>query len=111
MNVSLLLFSHPDPQGAEQLVRDLVEEGYVACGHLFPTGTSIYFWEGKIVRDSEVNILLKLSREVCPVVIDKIRSVHPYSVPEILCWAVEEGNPDYMDWVLSNSRQRKNHEG
>lgn len=115
MSVSLLLFSHPDPQGAEQLVRTLVEEGYVACGHLFPAGVSIYSWEEKIVRDSEVNVLLKLSKDVCSAVIEKIRLAHPYRVAEILCWPIEEGNPDYMDWVLSNSRvqslKRKNHEG
>lgn len=101
MSVSVLLFSHPDLQAAEHLVRTLVEDRMIACGHLFPAGVSIYSWEGKTVRDEEVNVLVKLSREACPAAMEKIRASHPYRVPEILCWSVEDGNPDYLDWVLS----------
>ncbi len=103
MSVSLLLFSHPDVQAAEHLVRTLVEDQVIACGHLFPVGVSIYSWEGKTVRDEEVNVLVKLSRTACPAAMKRIRAAHPYRVPEILCWSVEDGNPDYLDWVLANS--------
>ena len=103
MSVSLLLFSHPDVQAAEHLVRTLVEERIVACGHLFPAGVSIYSWEGKTMREPEVNVLLKLSRHACSEAMEKIRLAHPYHVPEILCWHVADGNREYLDWVLTRS--------
>lgn len=108
MSVSLLLFSHPDVQAAEHLVRTLVEDRVIACGHLFPAGVSIYSWEGKTVRDQDVNVLVKLSRAACPVAMERIRAAHPYRVPEILSWSVEEGNPDYLEWVLSSSLLLRN---
>ncbi|MHB1285472.1 MAG: divalent-cation tolerance protein CutA [Leptospirales bacterium] len=100
MSVCLLLFSHPDPLEADRLVSTLVSEKQVSCGHLFPVGVSIYEWEGKLVRDQEVNVLLKLSESSCESVTARIRSIHPYAVPEILYWTVDGGNPSYLEWVM-----------
>ena len=102
MNVFLLLFSHPDPLEAERIVSALVSEKQVACGHLFPKGVSVYEWEGKLVRDEEVNVLLKLPESACKSVVERIRSLHPYSVPEILCWPIDGGNPAYLEWVVNS---------
>lgn len=102
LNVCLMLFSHPDPLAAESLVRTLVAEKDVACGHLFPVGVSVYEWEGKMVRDEEVNVLLKLPEHACSRVVERILEAHPYAVPEILFWPVAGGSPSYLDWVMSS---------
>lgn len=107
MKVILVLFSHPDPVAAESLVRALLEEKWIACGHILPAGVSLYEWEGKTVRDSEVNVLLKAPDTDREGLVDRIRNGHPYTVPEILIWPVSDGNPDYLEWVVKTAlRQR-----
>ncbi|MHB1605212.1 MAG: divalent-cation tolerance protein CutA [Leptospirales bacterium] len=106
LNVCLLLFSHPDPVAAEALVRTLVTEKEIACGHVFPLGVSIYEWEGNPVRDEEVNVLLKLPEHACQRVADRVRLAHPYAVPEILFWPIKGGNSDYLEWVMSSVLRR-----
>ena len=36
---------------------------------------------------------------------DKLRSLHPYDVPEIIFLAVGSGLPEYLRWVSENCRQ------
>jgi periplasmic divalent cation tolerance protein len=107
MSVVVVLFSHPDPEAAESLVLSLVEEKWVACGHILPVGISLYEWEGKTVRDAEVNVILKAPDRDRKALVERIRKGHPYSVPEILIWSVSDGNPEYLEWVVRTaSRDR-----
>ncbi len=34
---------------------------------------------------------------------DRILELHPYDVPEILAFAVDDGSPDYLDWLKRSS--------
>lgn len=106
MSVMLVLFSHPDPVAAESLVLTLIEEKWIACGHILPAGVSLYEWEGKTVRDSEVNVLLKAPDKDRGALVTRIRNGHPYTVPEILIWPVTDGNPDYLEWVVKTASKQ-----
>jgi periplasmic divalent cation tolerance protein len=35
---------------------------------------------------------------------EKLRSIHPYEVPELICIKIDGGSPDYLRWVLDNCR-------
>ena len=35
---------------------------------------------------------------------EKLRSLHPYEVPEIIFVKIDGGSPDYLRWVIDNSR-------
>jgi len=37
--------------------------------------------------------------------VDLLRDLHPYDVPEILVTAVTGGNQDYIDWVIRETSQ------
>jgi periplasmic divalent cation tolerance protein len=38
-------------------------------------------------------------------VIDRTRQAHPYEVPCILAIPVKAGNPDYIQWVISETTE------
>jgi len=80
----MLVVTCPDVRTAESIARRLVEERLVACGNVTTPVTSIYRWKGKVQRDSEAILLLKTRRSLIRDSTRRVRSLHPYELPEII---------------------------
>ena len=61
-------------------------------------GRSVYRWQEEIKSESEWLIQLKTTKFKVKKLIHKIKSEHPYDVPEILFWAVKSTD-EYSNWV------------
>ena len=61
-------------------------------------GRSVYRWEEEIKSESEWLIQLKTTKSKVKKLIHKVKSEHPYDVPEILFWAVES-TEEYSNWI------------
>lgn len=86
---------------ARALVRSLVEDHLVACGTLVPGASSIYRWEGALMDESEVLVLLKTDASRWDALSAAVRKRHPYQVPELLALPVERGLDLYLSWLTS----------
>lgn len=89
----------PDAEVARKIVRTLVEERLVACGNLVPGVESIYTWKGAVETSTEVLAVMKTTRELYPSAQARLRELHPYEVPECIAVPIEDGLPDYLQWV------------
>ena len=89
------------PDHAERIARALVEGRFAACVNVVPAVVSIYRWKGSVTRETECTLLIKTRAEALPALMDAIRKVHPYEVPEIVALEVKPGevNPPYLAWV------------
>ncbi len=94
-----VLVTAPTFDKAAELARTVVEERLAACGNVLGGVRSIYRWEGKVVDEPEVLLLLKTSRELFPRLRDRLLAIHPYEVPEVLAIPVEEGSAGYLRWI------------
>jgi periplasmic divalent cation tolerance protein len=92
----------PDPETARRIARELVELRLAACGNVVPQIHSVYRWEGKIESADEVLAIFKLPSSRYAEFEAKLRSLHPYDVPEIICCGVDRGLPEYLRWVTEN---------
>jgi periplasmic divalent cation tolerance protein len=101
--VLLALSTFPDHEIARKISDDLVRERFVACANIVPEIESVYFWEGKVENSNEVLVLFKLSVEAYEAFERKLKSLHPYDVPEIIAIPVVKGSVDYLGWVRANS--------
>ena len=97
--ILLALSTFPDAEVARRIARQLVEEGLVACGNILPQIESIYRWKGKIESGAETLVFFKLPAGRYAAFEEKLRALHPYDVPEIICVNVTNGLPDYLRWV------------
>jgi len=93
----------PDTERATALARALVEDGLAACVNIVPGVRSIYRWEGKLQQDDEVLCLIKTRPAVFERARARILSLHPYEVPEILAFAVDDGSPAYLEWLQKST--------
>lgn len=100
--ILLALSTFPDADTARKIVRQLVEGNLVACGNIVPQIESIYRWQGKTEASAEALAIFKVSSSRYPDFEKKLRSLHPYDVPEIVCVNISKGLPDYLRWVAEN---------
>jgi periplasmic divalent cation tolerance protein len=99
----LLAFStFPDAETARGISNQLVTENFSACANILPGIESIYRWKEKIETGSETLVLFKLSEDRQSAFQEKLRSLHPYEVPEIIFVPVSSGLPEYVRWVADN---------
>ena len=99
-----LIFATCSPEGAEPLLRALLEERLVACGNLVPGVVSHYWWQGRIERDEEVVMLMETTAALVSEATTRLRELHPYDVPKIVVIDPESADPDYLAWLRSVTR-------
>jgi periplasmic divalent cation tolerance protein len=100
--VLLALSAFPEMETANDIARVLVAEKFVACANIIPAVHSIYRWKGKVEAGGEVLVFFKTTRDRQKAFQDKLRSLHPYELPEIIYLKIDNGSPDYLHWVAEN---------
>ena len=91
-------------EDAEKLVRALLEQRVIACGSILPPMRSMYRWEGGIVDESEVLVLLKTGADRVAQLKSALQELHPYKVPELLTFAARDGLSEYLAWLAEEVR-------
>ena len=103
LGMTLLAFStFPDAETARRISNQLITEKFAACANVLPSIESIYRWKGKIEKGDETLVLFKLSEERQSAFQEKLRSLHPYEVPEIIFLPITSGLQEYLRWVADN---------
>jgi periplasmic divalent cation tolerance protein len=105
--ILLALSTFPDAEIARRISNQLVSERFAACANIFPSVESIYRWKEKIESGNETLVFFKVSENRQSTFQDKLRSLHPYDVPEIVFVPVADGLPEYLKWVSENCAQAR----
>ena len=99
MAVIAVLTNLPDSESAFNLARELVHLRLAACVNVLAPATSFYRWEGRDEQATEYPLLIKSTRDRFPQLESAIRERHPYALPEIIAWPIEQGLEAYLRWV------------
>lgn len=100
----VVLMTAPDITEAEKIAAELVKEGLAACVNIVNKVRSIYRWQGEICRDTEALCVIKTVRGNFEPLKDKIKSMHSYTVPEVIGLSIEEGSNKYLKWLVKESK-------
>ncbi len=95
----VVLSTCPNTEVAKQIAKTLVSEKLAACVNILPKVTSIYQWQGKLVQDTEVQLVIKSRQELFTAISERITQLHPYEVAEIIALDINQGNPAYLQWI------------
>jgi periplasmic divalent cation tolerance protein len=99
----LVLTTAPEEE-AETIARTLVEEHLAACVNVHSPMTSLYWWKGKIERDTESQVVIKTTRNRLEALANRLTELHPYELPEFLVVPVAWGTETYLEWVNASTR-------
>ena len=90
-------------ENARLIAHTLIEEKLAACVNILPGVNSVYRWEGKVVEEGELLLIIKTRGELFGQVEKRIKELHTYDVPEVIALEIKEGSADYLDWLAKNS--------
>jgi len=97
----IILCTCPDLATAERIAETVVGERLAACVNIAPGLTSIYRWENRTQRDTELLLLIKPQQPVYSSLEARIRELHPYQVPEIIALPIQAGSAAYLNWIAA----------
>jgi len=95
----VLLITAGSIEEAQQISRALLEQKKVACVNIVPQISSLFWWQGKIDSESEVLLLAKTKASKLPEILDLVREIHSYDVPEVIALPILDGNREYLEWI------------
>ncbi len=84
--------------------RTLVEERLAACGHLQPGMRAVYRWDGAVHDDAQARVPLHTRAALVPAITARADADHPDEVPCVIALPLTGGHPDYLAWVLAETR-------
>ncbi len=102
--IVLALSTFPDRETAQRICNQLVDEKFAACANILPGVESIYRWKGKLESANETLVFFKLTEDRQSAFQERLRSLHPYEVPEIIFLQISNGLPEYLRWVAESCR-------
>ena len=82
---------------ALQLAETLLERRLAACVALKPV-QSLYRWQGRLERSSEVQLLIKTHPTCLEALEQAVLELHSYDTPQWLHWPVSAGDA-YAAWL------------
>jgi periplasmic divalent cation tolerance protein len=89
----------PDRAEAERLVTQLVTAQLVVCGQIGADLVSLYRWQGEPCRENEVAVSLKIRDDRLHEALSQLRAMHPYAVPQLICWPAAKVDAAYGKWA------------
>ena len=95
----IIFVTSPNREVSLKIVRTLVEKKLAPCVSIIPSAKSIYWWKGRIEESDEEVLVIKTRLDLIEDLIDAIRSIHPYEVPEIIALPIVMGYSKYLEWI------------
>ncbi len=87
---------------ATRLADLLIGAHLAACVQILPEMESVYRWQGKIERQSEILLIAKTTAAKFAELEREVRALHSYETPEIVAVPLVAGSTPYLEW-LANS--------
>lgn len=95
----IIFITASSEEEAQKIAIALVNEKLVACVNIIPGIRSIYWWEDKVCQEDEVMLIAKSTQSLFPSIMNRVKSLHSYQVPEIISFPISEGLPEYLNWI------------
>jgi len=92
-----------DEAEAKSIAKAVVAERLAACANILGGIRSIYQWKGEICEDAETALILKTTAERKDGLIARIRELHSYETPCIVCLPIAGGNPAFLAWLAAET--------
>ena len=99
MDFIVVLITAGSIEEGERIAGSLIDSHLVACVNVVPSVKSIFIWEGKTDQQTEVLLIAKSRKALLNQIIEHVKKIHSYSVPEVIAIPVIGGSEDYLTWV------------
>ena len=95
----IILVTTASKTEAEKIAQTLLQERLIACANIVGPVSSHFIWEEKIDCAEEFLMIMKSHRELFDRVVERVKSLHSYKVPEVLALPIVAGSAKYLGWM------------
>ena len=100
----VIFITTKDIDEADKIAVTLTQEKLIACANIVRGVQSVFWWEGKVNYSEETLMIIKSEERVFDKIVERVKSLHSYKVPEIIALPIVDGNPDYLKWIDESVR-------
>ncbi len=104
MSLCLVYITTPTIEEAEIIGGHLVSRKLVACVNIIDGMKSIYNWEGKVERASEVILIAKTKIALMSELIENVKALHSYTCPAIVALPIIDGSESFLNWIRNETK-------
>lgn len=95
----VVLVTASSKKEARKIAHSLLQDKLAACVNIISNVESLFWWEGKIDQEGEFLLVIKSRKALATKLINKVKSLHSYAVPEIIALPIIRGNKKYLEWI------------
>jgi len=95
----IVLITASSEEEAHNIAELLVKGKKAACVNIVPGVDSLFWWEDKIESARESLLLVKTKASLFPEIVELVKRMHSYEVPEIIAVPIVTGSEDYLEWL------------
>jgi len=95
----IIFITASNKKEAQKIAAGLIKQKLAACVNIVDKVDSLFSWEGKTQKAKESLLIIKSRKEKMPKVIKLVKSLHSYTVPEIIPLPIIAGDKPYLRWI------------
>jgi periplasmic divalent cation tolerance protein len=99
-----VVITAPDAEWLSDFTTEITADRLCAAGHEISLIRTRYWWRGELQFGQEARVALHTRASLVPAIIDRTRREHPYEVPCVIAMPIVSGNPDYLEWIVNETR-------
>ncbi|WP_353683310.1 divalent-cation tolerance protein CutA [Thermodesulfovibrio sp. 3907-1M] len=99
MDYMVVFITASKEEEAVKIAKTLVEEKLAGCVNIIKDIRSIYSWQDKIEDEQEVLMIVKTRSDLFEELEKTVKSLHSYTVPEIIGLKIKKGSESYLNWL------------
>jgi periplasmic divalent cation tolerance protein len=86
---------------AGRIARRLLEERLAACVNTISGVDSKFWWKDRLEEARETALIVKTKAVLLPDIIEAVKKLHSYELPEIIALPIIGGSREYLEWIDS----------
>lgn len=91
-------------EAARSLAAGAVEARLAGCAQVVGPVTSVFRWEGEVQTEREWRVEFKTSADRVGPLVEHLKAVHNYDLPEIIATPITGGSAEYLSWLVDETR-------
>lgn len=107
MDELCVVITAPDPEWLVEFSRQLVDERLASAGHNYTPIRSVYRWRGEVHDKLEGRVSLHTRKGLVTEIVQRANEQHPYEVPGVSTRPIEDGNPEYLQCILDETKEAR----
>ena len=84
---------------APSVAEALLTQRKAACVNILPAVSSLFWWQGRLDSAQENLLVVKTKASLLNEVVELVKELHSYDVPEVIALPIIGGNKDYLEWI------------